>query len=245
MQIIKTIKQNKKITLAAIALVMVVATVLTVFAFLTDRDHVENIFHIGDVNIKLDEPSWIPSDAQNIWTNRTLVKDPTVINIGDNDAYVYILVVVPKRSVITVNENGMPLNNGHAVLQELFTYTVNPMWSLYMQDVTGHNDNNYYLYVYDEALDKYNGATNEHNDPVYAASTPLFNEITLKDIIEGQIQIDENLNIDVFAYAIQSNYASGDATSERTPFETWAFYYNQNGLNLPDGRTITLSSATP
>ena len=211
------------LTLAALLLVG------GVFAYLTDTDTQTNTFTMGEVTIDLTEPTWdeypdvdnndVPDIAENIWAGKVIAKDPTITNTGDNDAYVYLMVSVPKQNIVTAQADGTP--NEAAVIQ-LFNYTVNAGWTLLKSNTSGA-DENVYLYAYDTAL-----------APAGVTATALFDEIEFVNVIEGQIASDVTFNIPVVAYAIQSNFGAGEAGDVMTTAEAWELYANQNSITIFD-----------
>ena len=211
------------LTLAALLLVG------GVFAYLTDTDTQTNTFTMGEVTIDLTEPTWdeypdvdnndVPDIAENIWAGKVIAKDPTITNTGDNDAYVYLMVSVPKQNIVTAQADGTP---NEAAVTQLFNYTVNAGWTLLKSNTSGA-DENVYLYAYDTALVP--GAT---------TATALFDEIEFVNVIEGQIASDVTFNIPVVAYAIQSNFGAGEAGDVMTTAEAWELYANQNSITIFD-----------
>ena len=213
------------LTLAALLLVG------GVFAYLTDTDTQTNTFTMGNVEIDLTEPTWdeypdnngdgVPDPAEDIWAGKVIAKDPTITNTGDNAAYVYLMVTVPKQAVRTAQADGTPEPTPGDSTQ-LFNYTVNEGWALLKSNTSGA-DENVYLYAYDTALVP--GAT---------TATALFDEIEFVNVIEGQIASDVTFNIPVVAYAIQSNFGAGEAGDVMTTAEAWELYANQNSITIFD-----------
>lgn len=211
------------LTLAALLLVG------GVFAYLTDTDTQTNTFTMGEVTIDLTEPTWdeypdvdnndVPDIAENIWAGKVIAKDPTITNTGDNDAYVYLMVSVPKQNIVTAQADGTP---NEAAVTQLFNYTVNAGWTLLKSNTSGA-DENVYLYAYDTAL-----------APAGVTATALFDEIEFVNVIEGQIASDVTFNIPVVAYAIQSNFGAGEAGDVMTTAEAWELYANQNSITIFD-----------
>lgn len=91
------------------------------FAFLTDFDSAENKFSFLDkdgnqtIEIDLVEPNWdltdndqdgIPDAAEHAIYGNPVSKDPKVLNLGENDVYTFIKVLVPTKKVITANPDG-------------------------------------------------------------------------------------------------------------------------------------------
>ena len=211
------------LTLAALLLVG------GVFAYLTDTDTQTNTFTMGNVEIDLTEPTWdeypdnngdgVPDPAEDIWAGKVIAKDPTITNTGDNDAYVYLMVSVPKQNIVTAQADGTP---NEAAVTQLFNYTVNGGWTLLKSNTSGA-DENVYLYAYDTAL-----------APTEVTATALFDEIEFVNVIEGQILSDVTFNIPVVAYAIQSNFGAGEAGDVMTTAEAWELYANQNSITIFD-----------
>ena len=189
------------------------------FAYLTDTDNKTNTFTMGSVNIELTEPNWNPTNGEDLWAGKVMPKDPTVKNVGINDAYVYMMVEVPKASSLKIvgDDNTASLKENYP----LFEYAVNEGWTL-IDSETGIEDEayDYYLYAYDTTLAKDESAT-------------LFNSVTFANITEdfaaalAELENPE-LDITVTAYAIQSTLAN--ATDAEA---AWDFYANQNGWDWP------------
>lgn len=214
------------LTLAALLLVG------GVFAYLTDTDNQTNTFTMGNVEIDLTEPTWdnypdennndVPDIAEDIWAGKVIAKDPTITNTGDNSAYVYLMVSVPKQVVLTAQADGTPNPTPGAPIQ-LFNYTVdNEHWELLKSNTSGA-DENVYLYAYKTAL-----------VPRATTATALFDEIEFVNVIEGQIASDVTFNIPVVAYAIQANFGAGEAGDALTAAQAWELYANQNSITIFD-----------
>lgn len=222
-------KNNKKVkAILCGASILSVVAVSGIFAYLTDSDTATNKFSIGQVKIELQEPTWdaktdtdgdgIPDEAEQMAPNATIEKDPQVKNIGKNDAYIYLKVTVPIKSVITANDDGTLVNGGVAQDTELFTYTKNADWTEITsartdnkKDGTDEIESRTYVYYYKEAV-----APN-------ATTTTLFDSVKFANVIEGQIDLSEH-QIDIEAYAIQS-----DGLPENTTIAgAYNIYLNQN-----------------
>lgn len=213
------------LTLAALLLVG------GVFAYLTDTDNQTNTFTMGNVEIDLTEPTWdthpdengdgVPDIAEDIWAGKVIAKDPTITNTGDNDAYVYLMVSVPKQVVRTAQADGTPDPTPDAPVQ-LFNYTMNAGWTLLKSNTSGATEN-VYLYSYDTAL-----------APTEVTATALFSNIEFVNVIEGQIASDVTFNIPVVAYAIQANFGAGEAGDALTAAQAWELYANQNSITIFD-----------
>ena len=197
-------KKNTKKWLIIAALVAIVVAAIAgigIWAYLTDTESVSNVFTVGKVDITLTEPSWNANNAKNITAKMKLAKDPTVKNVGANDAYVYLKVKVPK----------VKLKDGDTLKVPLFTYQVNSGWSELTEKVVEEDSYIEKVYYYNQ------------NDGILAVNseTPaLFNEVQVANItsdttyttVEGETKrLAEDTNykleqaIDINAYAIQVN----------------------------------------
>lgn len=212
-------KNKTKTILCTLAVAGVIGT-SGILAYLTDNDSATNKFTVGKVDIDLVEDTWdnatdtdgdeVPDFAEEITANQTIEKDPKIQNIGKNDAYVYLEVKVPVAEVKTVADDGTPLNNGDATATELFTFEVNEGWTqLSRTEGTGEVT---YVYYYNEVVAP-NGETGT-----------LFDEVKFANVIEGQVDDTVIQEIDIKAYAIQSDNLAGDETVA----EAYEIYVNQH-----------------
>lgn len=212
----------------AAATAIAAATMMTgISAYLTDKENKTNTFTIGSVDIDLKEENWeqlprsedtnedgiidendIPDEATHMYPTQKIVKDPSVLNQGNNSAWIYLQVTVPKTEVITVDIDGNRLNDGKAVLTQLYEYEADEtQWTLLKQNTDAVNAN-VYLYAVKSPIE------------VGKQTVPLFEEITLVNLIEGQLDPDEIQMIDIKAFAIQSDNTG-------TNIEAWNKYVNQ------------------
>lgn len=200
---------------AVVSLLLVAALVITgALAFLTAKDNAENKFTVGNVDITLTEPLWDAANPdgilENIVAGQVIAKDPTITNTGKNDAYVYMMVQVPKADEIIIAGNADIVDD-----YQLFNYTINGGWTLIDEKVDANDANNYYLYAYNTALAPESTAT-------------LFNEVTYANTTSDFEEAD--LSIEVTAYAIQSDFYNEEATDAES---AWALYANQNSWDFP------------
>mgnify|MGYP000876252070 FL=1 len=220
--------KKAKIFLCTASIVGIVG-VSGIFAYLTDTDTASNKFTVGRVKIELQEPKWdsatdsdnngIPDYAENVVPNAIIEKDPQVKNVGKNDAYVFLKVTVPAKNVITAQENGTLENNGQAQATQLFTYTPNAKWT----EITSQRKTNTkadstdiesYTYVY---------YYNEKVAPQATTST-LFDTVKFANVIEGQVDSDLEQQLNIEAYAIQSDNLPDGTSIE----DAYTIFANQN-----------------
>jgi len=96
-------------------------------AYLTDADTATNTFTVGRVSLDLVEPHYPGNDSEevrNLVPNEEVRKDPTVVNDGVNDEYVFLEVYVPYDTALVAGQDG-----------RIEQYTNNPDYSV---NVTGY-----------------------------------------------------------------------------------------------------------
>ena len=218
------------ITGAVLAAVVLIGGLLAYFTDTTTPAN--NVFTVGDkVKIQLNEV-WEPKDGEGIATGETKTKQPTIENIGGNDAYVFMKVVVPKYFDKTANE-------GAGAWVEAFSYTTNSGWAQVASNTSsanGTSTSSVYVYAYataaDAAMTKLNKSTAESGK----VTTALFDEVTF---LPGQdkatfdfavvsdysstpteSEVKSSMNIDLTGYAIQTTGLS--KTTDSTQYATTA-----------------------
>lgn len=196
------------------------------FAYFTDGDTAANTFTVGKgVAIDLQEPGFDEeNEAKDILPNQEIAKDPKVLNTGSRDAYVFLQVKVPTKTLITAASDGTK-----ADLEEtqLFSYDKNPNWTLVTNSTvsdaiesgvaievankTGdfgqhqaaiEGSEGYVTYVY-----AYTGSDASTLEAVAAeAETPaLFPAVRFVNAVEDQLE-GTTSDITVTAYAIQADF---------------------------------------
>lgn len=203
-------KKNMMFIVLIFALSIVVAGLGVTLAFLTkNTEKRANLFTFGNVSIELTEDEWnkLPPEDKIIYPEKTIPKDPVITNTGKNDAYVYMEVKVPMAKVRTYDEKG-GIND--AAMQELFKFDVNQdsRWQLLedvedMEESSEYNNYTVYLYVYNQSL-----------SPT-ESTPPLFDEVKVIPMLEGELEMDSSIEIPITAYAIQA-----DLISEPKDFKT-------------------------
>ena len=177
------------------------------------------MFTVGKVDIELHEDKWdaledadndgIPDVAENITPTKTITKDPSIKNIGINDAWVYLEITVPMRYVITANADG---SRSEIAYTELFSFTKNADWDELSRTVAADKSEVVYVYAYNKVI-----KANEQ-------TKTLFDHVTFANVIEGQNLEETTQLIRVMAKAIQS-----DGTG--TAAQAYDKYNNQNKFN--------------
>ncbi|MFQ6806482.1 MAG: TasA family protein [Lachnospiraceae bacterium] len=227
--------KNKKvkILLTAGALAGILATG-GVLAYFTDQDDGVNKFTVGRVEIDLQEPEWeekpdtdgndIPDEAEEMTPNQTISKDPQVENTGVNDAYIFLTVEVPCRNIVTANADG---TKNPKALTDLYSFTADNSWTrLGACEVLGDDEKTViahkYLYAYAVA-----GGDCTVVEPG-KTTKKLFTEVTFVNAVEGQGLEEEQFEIAIDAYGIQTTDLNGGV---KTPQEVWKVITNQNEVS--------------
>jgi len=84
-------KRNLITSVVALSLVSLLGIGATL-AYLTDSEAATNTFTSGSVKIDLVEPSWDPENGQDLAPGDVIPKDPAIVNVGRNDAYMMLKV---------------------------------------------------------------------------------------------------------------------------------------------------------
>lgn len=205
---------NKKKALIAAFVLVLVLSIGGVLAYFSDVDTKTNVFTVGQVSIQLTEPTWVSTGqaaAQIVLPNQMIDKDPSITNDGNNAAYVFIKVSIPKTTVVIEAENG---SGSTSSSQELFTLInssgtagVNSGWELVSSDTSGANTNEY-IYSYSTSGTMTSLATSS------TTTNPLFNKIQFANAQEGWGVEGTSYNVVVTGYGIQTeNLTSSNVTT--------------------------------
>ena len=215
---------NKKKTITAAVVLMLVLLVGGLVAYFTDTDTKTNTFTIGNVDITLTEPLWdalpksegdanIPDDAEDMMPGEKVTKDPTINNVSTkNDAYVFAKVEVPCTEIVAPETTA----------KELFSYTVNTGWTeLTSAAVACTNGKATHVYYYGtgNSLTKLNKAANDTTPT--PTSSPVFSEVTLLNTLKSTEIPTGNIQVLVTGYGIQA-----DGLASTTPADVWGYFSN-------------------
>lgn len=204
-------------------------------AYLTDNEGATNTFTVGKVQVDLEEPGWDPEEGKDIVPNEEVAKNPQVENTGVNDALIFVTVDVPVKNVTLVAADGTKGTKEPTELfwfkqtadaQNSFADNFNSNWvRLTDKETEGTTDGSTTKYVFAYNAKVAKGAT----------TSPLFDKVQLKNIIENEVTPGEAQNIVVKTYAIQADNIVGvdltklDAVSLGSVYD---IYFNQNGENV-------------
>ena len=193
---------KKKIIVAVIVLAIVVSIIGGMLAYFTNTtQEVTNTFTVGDnVSITLTEPTWTSLgqyQAQGMSIGNTVSKDPTVTNVGTNDAFIFVKVEVACTTDVSP-----------ATPKEIFTYTPNSGWYL-MTNGSCSSGKLTRIYAY--------GTQNVMTVVSKNDTAVIFNSVTVNPSITGEeTGLTGNKTVDVKAYAIQS-----DGINVSSPTDVW------------------------
>ena len=183
------------------------------WAYFTDRQEAENVLTMGSVEIQLEEPQYPGNDTDevhNIYPGQTIPKDPQVANTGQNPAYVRQEFWIPIGNVKVFRPQG-----GYTQLTgaELVTYEIQEGWTeqteLKKQVEIDGKAYIRHVYNYDTVLEP------------GEKTTPLFTNIQVINLIEGEIPGGTLEQIPIKAHAVQSQ-GFGNAAA------AWEAYGVQN-----------------
>lgn len=200
--------KSKKNIIIAVACVLLIAIVIGItLSYFTDEKNAENIFTVGDVRLNIVEPNYPQKVSDRVmYSESVIAKDPTIINIGSNSEYVYMLVSLPKESVTMLDENGQKLSDKQKT--EIFKLISNSESPLTENNIS--YDNNWVLLGKNESEDEctYIFAYKDILAKSGKTST-LFDKVQLKSFIEGELSENAVENISIKAYGIQADNLVG------------------------------------
>ena len=196
---------KKKMTLVITALTLVVVMAIGgTLAYFTDTDEATNVFVVGNVDIELEEPSW--KEPDHIVPGVTYDKDPYVLNVGVNDAWLRVDVILSDWAAFKAAAE----NHGITDLGTIFDGHDENKWTR-AGIVENADDTVTYSYYYDSKL-------------LAGSETPkLFTSVTIPaEFTNSEMAaIGNDFSIVVKAYAIQADGfdSAADAFANVTEFE--------------------------
>ena len=202
--------KKRKLLIAAIVLLLILLIGGAV-AYFTDTAEATNTFTIGNVDITLTEPNWVTTDAnsnnvpdaaENKLPGEEIAKDPTVTNVGENDAYIFAKVV----SACTTD----------ASPKEIFTYTVNTGWYLMTPDNACTNGSITRIYAY--------GTNSAMTKVAKNGTAVLFTKVTVNESLTGEETglTGANKTVEVKAYGVQADGIKKDGNLATAPADVWS-----------------------
>ena len=161
-------------------------------AYFTSTDRtLTNILTPGTVSEKLTETDWEETSGWHMLPGEQRKKNPVVHNTGTLDAWMFLEVEIPVRTISLVDLQTH--RKQPEARTELFTFEANEGWELL--DRTEETDCVRYIYGYQEIV-----------APLQETAS-LFDTITAVPYLEGSLDFREVWKIPVTAKAIQKNIA--------------------------------------
>ena len=180
---------KKKIVSLALAVCLLAIAAVGTLAYFTDKTETKtNTFTVGNVNITLTEPNW--DEPETVEPGLTYAKDPTVTNVGANDAYIRVDVTVSDWAAFTAAAAAHNITD----LTTIFGGYVDADWTRMNISVNSDADTATYSYFYKSILAVGDDAT-------------LFTDVTIPAAFTSaeMAALGEDFTIDVIAYAIQAD----------------------------------------
>ncbi|MBR2784900.1 MAG: InlB B-repeat-containing protein [Clostridia bacterium] len=186
---ILSIRKRGIISVGTLVMVLIVFAIAGVVAYFTDSASMKNKFtvEIGNVDITLTETRFDSTQTMaNILPGQVIEKNPAIENVGVTPAYVYLKVTVPKEGYTDSSgntETGIPF----------FSYSKDNSWTemtAYRQETDTSVTKVYY----------YNSILQPRT-----STTELFQTVTVANFPNFDSLTNETENIEIYAYAIESN----------------------------------------
>lgn len=189
-------RKKKGIIIAVFILLLAVSSTLGISAAYLAKslESRANNFTFSNVSIDLVEEKWdkLTPEDKTVYPEKSVAKDPKIINTGENDLYVYLEIKIPRANIRTVNKDET-VND--ASWQNLLAFNVNSGWELINSYVS--DDEKFYIELY--AYTKCALSPNEETNA-------LFETVTFVNMLEGELEKGSELEMPIAAYAIQADY---------------------------------------
>ena len=199
------LKRTYKLLILAVMTVILAAPA---FAVMADRDSINNVFTVGNMDISIEEPSFDQEEADSLFPGKVVEKDPRVANNDKVDAYVFAQVKIPVKEVFTVADDGVSLSR---TKRELFDFDSDESWSLISKESTDGGSFMSYLYIYGTEEEPAVLRGMEKNAP--EITEPIFRRVHFVNALEGNGE-DNSLTIPINVYGIQSASLEGKRAGE-------------------------------
>lgn len=181
---------GRKAVAAAVMLLIFTASAGLTGAYLTDMpEKLDNRMTPGSIEVELTETKWNPEDARYLLPGSTVKKNPAVKNIGKNDAWIFLKVQIPVKEICLVDP--ISKKKGEKKETELFAFEANGTWELLEKEKEDACIS--YLYGYHTTVQP------------QEITEELFEEVTLVNYLEGELDEKDSLFLPVETMAIQTN----------------------------------------
>lgn len=231
----KAVKNNNKYGWAAFALcgTLTVGGLIGLNAYFSDTKELTNVFEIGSVETTLEEPGF-PTENTDLTPNKTIVKDPTITNTGENSGYVFLSVDIPKYEVMAADvATGERLDRAPRELfyinsaaaaadgaAEKQKHTVNDGWVEMMEESYDfvQEDVTYTRHIFVYGVKTASGSKTAYHCTALAPGqkTKVFDAVTFANVIEDQGLEGASLQIPVRSYAIQTSDLTDEDSADAT-----------------------------
>ena len=147
----------------------------------------------------VEEPGWKPENGTGLVPGSEVSKDPTAVNNGKNDAWIFLKVQVPVKEIVLVD----PSTKRKRKIQEaaLFSFEAAKDWEL----IEKSRKNGF-----EESIYGYRSVVKPKE-----RTTPLFEKVVLANYLEGQLKASEKLTMPVEAIAIQTGVTTPEEGLKR------------------------------
>lgn len=193
-------RKKRVLAVLGIAAMLFAASVGVTQAFLTSMPAaVLNKVTPGALRVKLEETKWNPLKAKELVPGSCVDKDPTAVNTGSSEEWVFMKVTVPKKEIVEVDEHTKRKQERKNM--QLFEFAASEEWELIEKDEKKNAAE--LIYGYRSILKP------------GEKSVPLFTQVKLVNYLEGELDIQEGLEIPVDVMSIQSNVCTPDTPLKR------------------------------
>lgn len=183
---------------------VIAVTVLAVFAasagmtgayLARSTEKLNNVITRGSIEVKVTEPEWVEANGRKLTPGSVIAKDPTVVNTGKNEAWIFLKVQIPMKEIVLVDAKTK--KKQEPAKAELFSFSSTENWKLVKKSAEGEWVN--YVFGYRFPLE------------AGKKTDPLFREVTLVNYLEGELDDSEVLTLPIEAMAIQTNVCADGA----------------------------------
>ena len=215
-------KKNRVRLLVLAALVLAASVVGGVIAWLSDGATITREITTGNVDIRLVDEAWNADLARNVKPNAVLPRSPKVVNVGSNDAYVFITLQ------IAALPEGTELHSGTGMAKSgldtpLYTTQAasgiaydNANWTMVARAVREGRITQVYAYARNNAMIALK----------QGQTTPsVFDTVRLANVNSTAALIGVNTSVTVSAYGIQTTQL-GSSGATVAPMDVWNLVSN-------------------
>lgn len=217
-------QKTKKYALIVLSVILLALLQLNVvISYLMDHKNRNNVFALGNVRLELTEEGFPSEASERIMAPRRIIpKDPRVANTGSVGEYVFLAIEVPYDELILVDEEtNQILDNRQKLPRELFHVISKSTNARSVKDTAGFSadftvtDTGEFSYdpswVFLKATENTTAKTHTYYfgyaallQPGSEKTEPLFEEIRLRNFLEGELSQEIPRTVEVSAFGIQS-----------------------------------------